>query len=424
MKKNIFRLTCIVLAVVFATTAYGQNSDWYIAPSVVYTGDDDDRLVDDGVGGQISVGRAITEHISLEGSLGYSDLSGTEPGGTPGQKLLDLSVNMLAFTDRDSSFAPYFLVGIGYLGAKIELSGEENRPSGTLGIGFIWTLGDSAISIRAEQRARLAWEQDNNLTDLISSIGLQYSFGAGTRTDKSKPKFDSDGDGVKDHWDVCPATRRGTVVDDYGCALDSDKDGVTDGIDACPDTPAGVQVNAVGCPPETDADGDGVADDKDNCPETPAGADVDIYGCERDDDGDRVVNRLDRCPNSPKGIRVDFSGCEIKDVIKLPGVNFANNSDRLLLGTEQILVNAATTLKKNPGMKIEVAGHTDSNGSAAANESLSERRAKTVRNYLLRYGANPANITARGYGERRPISDNTSAQGRAANRRVELIILN
>lgn len=420
MKKNIFRLATIVVAVVFATTAYGQNSDWYIAPSIAYSDDDGDRNIDDSVaGGQINAGRGVTEHISLEGALGYSDID-----GFPGQKHLDISVNMLAFGNRDATFAPYFLVGIGYLGAKIEGAGDENRPTGTVGVGVIWRLGNSAVSIRAEQRARLAWEQGDNLTDLISTIGLQFSFGATKSAGKAKTGFDSDNDGVIDHWDMCPATKRGTAVDEYGCPLDSDKDGVADGIDACPDTPTGVQVDAVGCPPESDADRDGVADDKDKCPKTPAGAVVDIYGCERDGDGDRVVDRLDRCPNSPKGIRVDFSGCEIKDVIKLPGVNFANNSDRLLLGTAKILVNAAATLKKNPGMKIEVAGHTDSVGSAATNESLSERRAKTVRNYLLRYGANPASITARGYGERRPISDNTTAQGRAANRRVELIILN
>ena len=418
MKKTIFRLTTIVLAILFATAAYGQNNDWYITPAAVFTDDDGDRNIDDSVAGaQLSLGRAMTEHTSLEALLGYSDID-----GFPGQQHLELGVNVLAFIDRDSTFAPYFLAGVGYLGTSIDPAGEENRATGTLGVGFVWALGNSAVSIRAEHRARLAYEENNNLTDRISSIGLQFSFGAGTSGARDKPGFDGDQDGVMDHWDQCPATRLGVAVDESGCALDSDGDGVADGADACPDTAAGVQVDEVGCP--QDGDHDGVSDDKDKCRNTPAGAAVDIYGCELDDDGDGVFNSRDKCPNSPTGVRIDISGCEIRDIIALSGVNFASNADRLLPGAEYVLAQAAATLRKHPDLKVEVAGHTDSNGSAEANESLSVRRAITVRDYLIRAGANAVNLTSRGYGETRPIADNTTAQGRTENRRVELIILN
>ena len=73
---------------------------------------------------------------------------------------------------------------------------------------------------------------------------------------------------------------------------------------------------------------------------------------------------------------------------------------------------------------MEVAGHTDSSGADGYNLMLSKSRANTVLNYLITYGANPANLTARGYGEAEPIADNTTAEGRVANRRVELRILN
>ncbi len=418
MTKNLFQLACMVLTVLVAAAAHGQDKDWYIAPMAVYTDDDGDRNIDDSVaGGQLSIGRAVSEHVSLEGALGYSDLN-----GFPGQKHLDVSFNMLAFPNRDRAFAPYFLAGIGYLGTELEGAGDENRASGTLGLGFRWALGASAVSIRGEYRARLAYESDNNLTDFIGSLGLQFSFGGGTPVRKTAPKFDGDGDGVMDHWDRCPGTRQGVAVDDNGCPRDSDGDGVVDGIDACPDTPAGVPVNSVGCPP--DSDRDGVPDDRDKCPNTVAGAEVDADGCERDDDRDGVVNRLDECPNSPAGIQVDIRGCEIGDVIELSGVNFENNSDRIMPGSQQVLRNAAATLRKNPDIVVEVAGHTDSVGSAASNASLSERRAKSVRDFLVGAGVNPGNLTAKGYGETRPVADNTSALGRAVNRRVELIILN
>ena len=175
-----------------------------------------------------------------------------------------------------------------------------------------------------------------------------------------------------------------------------------------------------------DTDGDGVPDMTDKCPNTPPGIVVDSSGCERDDDGDGVKNSADACPNTPAGANVDVRGCEIKagDVIELPGVNFETNSDRLVPGAESVLNEAAATLAQNPDLAVEVAGHTDSDGAAAYNASLSERRARTVRNYLVERGANGDNLSVRGYGEEAPVADNGTAAGKAANRRVELRILN
>jgi OOP family OmpA-OmpF porin len=110
-------------------------------------------------------------------------------------------------------------------------------------------------------------------------------------------------------------------------------------------------------------------------------------------------------------------------MIRLPGVNFGSASDLLLGGSEWILKNAADTLNRYPTFKVEVAGHTDSDGSGLANFGLSERRAKTVHDYLVGYGVDPERMTVVGYGESQPIADNATAQGKATNRRVELRIV-
>ena len=81
---------------------------------------------------------------------------------------------------------------------------------------------------------------------------------------------------------------------------------------------------------------------------------------------------------------------------------------------------AAQTLNNNHKLRIEVAGHTDSQGSEIDNLGLSDRRAKTVFDYLFLYGVDPKRLTFRGYGETQPIADNETAEGRAINRRVEL----
>ena len=427
MKTLTLRFTIIMLALPLVAVAQGQYDDWYIAPSVIYFDDDGDRNLDDGMYfGQFNVGRGLTKHLAIEGLLGYYEVSGWK-GTTisiPDQKHTELGVNLLAFLDRDETFAPYLLVGIGQLRTKDSDGSTENRPSGTFGVGLNWNIAQSNFSIRAELRARLAYEKDYNFVDNIASLGVQYSFG-GKKPAAPQSNVDTDRDGVLDIWDDCPNTEFGEQVSSNGCPLrdrdgDADNDRVPDSRDACPNTPAGVPVSPNGC--SLDSDGDGVTTDKDRCPGSAPGANVNEFGCDRDDDRDGVRNDLDQCPNTKAGVRIDVYGCEIKDIIRLPGVNFENGSDVLLSGTEHVLQNAATTLNNYPDLQIEVAGHTDSAGAGDLNYGLSERRAKTVRNYLIRYGVAEDRLIAVGYGESQPVADNATAEGRATNRRVELRI--
>ena len=167
-----------------------------------------------------------------------------------------------------------------------------------------------------------------------------------------------------------------------------------------------------------DSDNDGVPDTADRCPGTSAGARVDASGCELDADRDGVVDRLDKCPGTPAGVKVDAEGCAQPVVLK--GVNFENNSARLTAASLPVLDAAAGTLIERGDVKVEVAGHTDNRGSAKLNQALSQRRADAVRAYLVSKGVPSANLSSRGYGAEKPIADNRTVAGRAANRRVEL----
>jgi len=91
-------------------------------------------------------------------------------------------------------------------------------------------------------------------------------------------------------------------------------------------------------------------------------------------------------------------------------------------GAADVLSDAVRTLKDNPSVHAEVAGHTDSIGSEAYNMKLSERRAEAVKRYLVDQGIDASRLDARGYGESRPIADNKTKQGRAQNRRAEIIV--
>ncbi|MBS0379719.1 MAG: OmpA family protein [Proteobacteria bacterium] len=141
-----------------------------------------------------------------------------------------------------------------------------------------------------------------------------------------------------------------------------------------------------------------------------------------DSDGDGVDDEHDLCPGTPPGVRVDAHGCAIPDqVIELRGVTFEFNKARLTPNAQTVLDGVALAFIGQPTLRVEIAGHTDSTGSVAANLTLSQRRAEAVRDYLLSRGAQPAQITARGYGKSEPkFSPEHTDEQRERNRRVEL----
>ncbi|MFQ5963669.1 MAG: OmpA family protein [Candidatus Scalinduaceae bacterium] len=169
---------------------------------------------------------------------------------------------------------------------------------------------------------------------------------------------------------------------------DSDKDGVLDHLDKCPDTPIGVKVDETGCPKVSrmDSDGDGVYDNRDECPDTPKGAIVDDRGC-------WVV----------KGVQFDYKKWDIKS-------QYNSNLD-----------NVVNILIRNPGLKIRIEGHTDDIGSMKYNLELSQNRAQAIKDYLVGKGVDQSRISITGLGYSQPIAGNDTPEGRALNRRAELI---
>lgn len=168
-----------------------------------------------------------------------------------------------------------------------------------------------------------------------------------------------------------------------------------------------------------DSDGDGVPDNADRCPNTPANVTVDAAGCPLDSDGDGVADYLDQCPNTPRGSTVDAKGCPQKIVVR--DLNFASGSAVLTAESRTILDGVVSGIKGNPAVKeITVTGYTDGQGAAAYNKSLSERRAKSVADYLRAQGLSGLTINAVGMGEDNPVATNDTPEGRAENRRVEI----
>lgn len=225
------------------------------------------------------------------------------------------------------------------------------------------------------------------------------------------PNNDTDGDGFINSEDKCPSIF-GKI---NGCPdKDSDGDGISDSKDKCPK----VKGTLNGCP---DTDGDGVADLDDKCPKVKGT----LNGCP-DTDGDGVADADDKCPNL-KGT-VANNGCllseEEKSIIKESSshIYFETGSAKIKSISYPDLDKLTAILKKHPEVKARVEGHTDNTGNAEKNVKLSKARAAAVKKYLIEHGEAADHISSEGYGSAKPIASNDTKEGRAKNRRVEIVI--
>jgi OOP family OmpA-OmpF porin len=279
----------------------------------------------------------------------------------------------------------------------------------------------------------------------------------GALVDKRGCPTDGDGDGVPDGLDRCPRTPRGAVVNADGCSIDSDGDGVPDGIDKCPNTPPAAAVDAKGCP--SDSDGDGVFDGLDRCPDTPKGATVDALGCPSDTDNDGVLDGIDRCPNTPPRTPVDAEGCPVSqpqqprrpppaaqppaqrpappaakpapvpaptppatqpNVFVLRDNAFAPGSARLRKAASRTLDSVATVLAADSTLRLEIGAHTARSRGESDSRRFASLRVEAVRAYLISKGNSPRRLLPKVYGATQPLTADTSATGRAINRRIEI----
>jgi outer membrane protein OmpA-like peptidoglycan-associated protein len=231
---------------------------------------------------------------------------------------------------------------------------------------------------------------------------------------------DKDADGVADGVDKCPDVAGEARY--RGCPIpDRDHDTVLDDEDKCPDV-AGL-MKYQGCPPP-DTDGDGLNDEQDLCPDKPGPAD--FNGCPvPDTDGDGVNDKEDKCP-TVAGITSNHGCPPIKKEI-VEKVNYAAKKIFFAVGSEKILPasysalnNVVAILRTDSTLKLVVEGHTDNVGKPASNLTLSQKRADAVKHYLIQKGLDASRLEAIGYGQDKPVDDNSKPEGRAANRRVEL----
>jgi len=351
-------------------------------------------------------------------------------------KVCRVALNGVYEFDKIGIVTPIAKAGIGYENMSDTYYKNTNSAFIDAGVGAKIPFTDW-LALKLETVYMLKNNDNRYDNNLAILAGLNFAFGAKSQpVVEEAPKevvkkavvvapvavviLDDDRDGIENSQDKCPTTPAGKEVNYDGCCLDldDDKDGVLNSKDQCPTTPAGNQVDANGCCLDLDNDKDGVLNSEDQCPTTPTGNPVDANGCclDLDDDKDGVLNSKDICPNTPLGDAVNSDGCPKSVNLH---IKFENNSYNVDTASDALIQKYADFLIEHTNYSAKIVGYTDSRGSAAYNQKLSENRANAVKSLLLKKGAPASSLTSAGMGEANPIADNATSNGRAENRRIE-----
>ena len=296
---------------------------------------------------------------------------------------------------------PFLLGGYGLMGVRsnILVLGNDIDPAFHYGGGVKMYI-TKRLAARVEVRqivSASATLQDSGTSHFQALGGLSLVLG---RKRPVPPPVvvpedpDRDKDGILNVDDQCPDQ---PGPGPSGCP-DTDGDGFIDKVDACIEVPG---VKPDGCPPK-DTDGDMILDLEDDCV-----FEKEIYNGVDDDDG---------CPDDLPPELLIFKG-------ELEGIEFEFGKATIRPDSTPVLDDVAAKLKKFPGLRVLIVGHTDNVGDAETNLQLSKRRAEAVKQYLVDKEVDASRIETDGKGDTDPVATNDTEEGRAKNRRIVFDII-
>ncbi len=332
--------------------------------------------VDDsmGSGGSLTLGYDISNRFSVEGHLASLGEAAIDPAGTIGYTVGGVSGIYYGLNDardraRRTGFAVFGRLGLGAM--ENDASGVEfervNDVHLLAGVGLEYGMS-GGLGLRAEL---VAHETDAK----YAQLGLVYRFGMQQGR----------------AWETVPMPVKHSPVDDVPI--------VGPIVDELPPIPL--------------ADPESVAEWPVVNP---------VSASQQDTDGDTVPDAKDQCPDTVAGAPVKVDGCPIFGGV-VEGINFREGSDTLTAEAVNVLASIAETLREYSDIRIIIEAHTDNVGEAADNLQLSKRRAIAVARYLVDAGISGSRLKPQAYGESKPRTSNLTAQGRAANRRVDFSMI-
>lgn len=422
MRSVAVRLAIITGSLVSIGAPTASSAEWsqpIVGVMGQFTDADEVRCSEDAdLGLSLSVLKPLNNHWAVELMFGGTTFDAAFTGG-PEFEEQQFSLNALYGWGKYSGFQPYVNAGIGGVQTDFVTTGQSGSDTALeFGLGFFRQMHRSGLGFRVDARHRTMFidEPVDTLNEWRFGLGLMMALGDAPKTKNTAvrripkparrgvnpaapvppvrsqrpPLADSDEDGVPDVKDQCPTSERGLPVNDVGCVTDGDKDGVPDFYDACPSTLPGVKVDRIGCPIST-------------------------------------VPSYSAAPLAPPVQFVDEPAAFVpSESYVLLDVHFGTGSSLVTNYSKKILDNNLPKIRQiladDSAVTIELGGHTDVVGKVQSNDSLSQRRATAVSDYLVSKGLDRARLETNGYGDQVPTHSNDNAEGRLMNRRVELVV--
>ncbi len=413
------------------------------------------------------LGWQLLKYVAVEAGVAYLPTS-IDPKGSA--SILRYDIDVLWHILPTANWTPFVLGGLGAYHAVGGDLGKDVDPQYHLGVG-VRGLVLPWLALRADLRSQATDGPDAGGAHNISlNAGVDVFFGFHAAADR-------DGDGIADSDDKCPDQPGDKEFHGCRAPADRDHDGIADVDDKCPDQPGVAELQ--GCPKPGDKDGDGVIDAEDKCPDQ--AGDKALQGCPKpaDQDGDGILDADDKCPDvaGPKetagcpdkdkdGVAdkddkcpdlfgtkdrkgcpdrdndgvldaddkcpdkagvVEEQGCMPKALEKftgvIQGILFDTGKHDIKPESFPVLEEVVKVMGQFASLRLEIQGHTDNVGHADDNHKLSHERANAVRDWLIAKGIDHKRLVAEGYGDKKPIADNATEEGRAKNRRIEFVII-
>lgn len=367
----------LIPALMLGTMAIATDYNYEITPLIGYNITEGNIDVDDYAvfGGEFQY-NGFDSVIKPELSLLYSNADYNV--GSADTDVWRVAVNGVYEYDKLGYITPLAKAGVGYENMSdtyTDVTGNTNSAFVDVGLGAKIPFNDM-IALKLEAIYMLKYNDARYDSNLAILAGLNIAFGE--KAQKAAPVVTE----VVPEPTPAPVVVAAPVVVDG----DDDKDGVLNSADKCPTTSAGVEVDANGCEVDNDIDKDG------------------------------VLNANDICPNTPVGEAVNSDGCPATVTLN---VNFENNSAEIAPVSYDVINKYAKFLTTYTNYNAKIVGYTDSRGSEAYNQKLSEKRAESVMGSLVEKGVDAKQLSSSGKGEANPVADNSTAEGRAENRRIE-----
>lgn len=360
-------MVTLATTLLLASAAFaGQREGAFtLSPMVGYHVFEGDQHTEDDMAYGLALGYNITKNWGIEGAVRYTATS-TDLDGVPNDDvdIWTMSLDALYHFNPDGPFVPYLAAGLGGMVFQVDGGPDDEDYMMNAGAGFKYFFSKD-LALRGDVR-------------YIADIHSDRSFDQDSHTD--------------DNFDNNLIAMAGLTWQFGGpppappAPVDSDLDGVPDTRDKCPGTPLGTAVDAIGCPP---------------APPKPAPAPA------------------PKPVPPPPVVEKPAPVAKAKEIITF---NLIFGFDKYAITDEMIpvLEQAKKILQEDPAATFLVMGHTCSIGTETYNQKLSERRATSVKTWLVSHGIAADRLEEIGYGETKPKYDNTTEDGRKLNRRVEI----